>query len=330
MRNHIQKGFTLIEILVVVTIIAFITTIIIVSITSAQALARDKRRIADFAAYQAALQEYYAQNKSYPNPIPAGSQTEQQTCESLNCIYDSSANPPTCTCDVRKENNYLQLLKTSGFLSSLPTDPKENTNQLYAYAVNDSGTKYKLGVPLEKDTQAMENDGGDSLILYEVFSTLGSNLAINYSELMRADSIACRVATGTNCNTDELTMLKMKYATTNSHVGSSLSTYTNVLCCSGPADLNSTCAVGLSPLLRLSSNTNAHVADGSLPADANYTDNRRVCLSRSGQGNIECSIKDSCEQDESCVIGVSSNTNAHVEACGQDSDGYKKVCCKVY
>ena len=61
-----KRGFTLVELLVVISIIALLSTIAIVSLGSARAKARDTARIADMKQLATALEQYYADNGGYP------------------------------------------------------------------------------------------------------------------------------------------------------------------------------------------------------------------------------------------------------------------------
>lgn len=65
MRNK-TKGFTLIELLVVIAIIALLASIVLVSLKTARAKARDSRRLADIKQIQLALEMYYDDNGEYP------------------------------------------------------------------------------------------------------------------------------------------------------------------------------------------------------------------------------------------------------------------------
>ncbi len=59
-------GFTLIELMIVIVIIAILATIGLVMYTNVQRSARDSKRIQDINAIQNALEQYRAFNGSYP------------------------------------------------------------------------------------------------------------------------------------------------------------------------------------------------------------------------------------------------------------------------
>lgn len=78
----IQKGFTMIELLIVMAIIAALATIFISTFPNSQKKARDAQRRSDLKQYQTAL-ELYA-NKSTTGSYPPGSGVNPQTlCSTL-------------------------------------------------------------------------------------------------------------------------------------------------------------------------------------------------------------------------------------------------------
>ena len=68
-----SRGFTLIEILIVVAIIAILASVVLVGLGPTQAKGRDARRISDLQETQNALELYYNKNGSYPNVTQTGS-----------------------------------------------------------------------------------------------------------------------------------------------------------------------------------------------------------------------------------------------------------------
>ncbi len=94
------KGFTLIEIMVVIAIMGLLAAIITASLSSAKAKARDSRRTSDLKEIQGALEVYYSLNQQYPvcafptNDVPGYiiSMTCLQTA--LSSILPTLPRPP--------------------------------------------------------------------------------------------------------------------------------------------------------------------------------------------------------------------------------------------
>lgn len=62
-----QKGFTLVELLIVIIIIGILATLVIVTFTGIQAKARDSKRQTDINAIQSTVEAFHAQYGFYPN-----------------------------------------------------------------------------------------------------------------------------------------------------------------------------------------------------------------------------------------------------------------------
>lgn len=107
MKPH--RGFTLIELLVVIAIIGLLASVVMASLNSARAKARDTRRISDFKQVQNALILYYDKYGAYPNATP------DQTSPLWNGNFNSMA----------------QLLVNEGFLGSVPRGPSSPTEYSY-------------------------------------------------------------------------------------------------------------------------------------------------------------------------------------------------------
>jgi len=66
MKNLKSKGFTIIELLIVIFIIGILATVIYVSLTYMRQKARDAERISDINKIASVLESYYADNGNYP------------------------------------------------------------------------------------------------------------------------------------------------------------------------------------------------------------------------------------------------------------------------
>ncbi len=68
MKNKVSKGFTLLELLVVIGIIGVIMALATVAYSTTQKSGRNSRRKQDLVAIQSALEQYYSTNSfTYPN-----------------------------------------------------------------------------------------------------------------------------------------------------------------------------------------------------------------------------------------------------------------------
>jgi len=66
----IKKGFTLIELMVVISVIAILSTIALLGLRAAQSSAKDTKKIATIVGVQTAMERYYGDNNSsYPSSL---------------------------------------------------------------------------------------------------------------------------------------------------------------------------------------------------------------------------------------------------------------------
>jgi len=121
------KGFTMVELLMVMVIIGILATIVVVRFPASVDRGRDSRRMSDIKQYQTGLETYANRNNSiYP--------------------VQTSAVQPSSLC------------ATLG-LTSCPNDPKDGASTCngntcrYRYVSNSTGTTYGLWARLERPTQ---------------------------------------------------------------------------------------------------------------------------------------------------------------------------------
>lgn len=116
------KGFTLVELLVVISIIAVLSVVGMALFTSAQKNARDARRRLDIKAIHNALEMYYNQNGSYPGSPYDQPSANQQSCNRIGITGFPSCNYPSPDPNIAQ---WTAAVGTSSFYSggSAPIDP---------------------------------------------------------------------------------------------------------------------------------------------------------------------------------------------------------------
>ena len=143
----LSKGFTLLELLVVIGIIAALSTLAIVALNTARAKARDTKRMHDLRTISKALDMYYADYGYYPGKRDSG------LCFPTRYAWSSQGYRITDTC--QPSPVYLSVL-LQNYLLTLPGDPLNNGNAPYVccsinYYVTSDGMQYDLITILETD-----------------------------------------------------------------------------------------------------------------------------------------------------------------------------------
>ncbi len=101
-----SKGFTIVELLIVIVVIAILATLVIVTFTGIQQRARDSKRQTDVNALDAHLEAFYADNGYYPSladlqdPTFVSGQLKGLDPSALTdpkggAMYDSGTSTPT-------------------------------------------------------------------------------------------------------------------------------------------------------------------------------------------------------------------------------------------
>lgn len=123
-------GFTLIELMVVITIIALLASGVLTALALARAKARDARRSDDLYALMQGIELYHNDNLGYPSP--AG-------CAEI-------------ACDVTALGEYL----VPKYIEKIPVDPRGDTYNKYKYIVNDARDAY--GILIRYERRLSDND----------------------------------------------------------------------------------------------------------------------------------------------------------------------------
>ena len=114
MINNKPKGFTIVELLIVIVVIAILAAITVVAYNGVQQRARDAERNIEMGTIEKALSLYFIDNGSYP------------TCS--NTLYVPGN--PGGGCSVSAITNSL----VPKYLSAMPDDPLNTGNDKYMYA----------------------------------------------------------------------------------------------------------------------------------------------------------------------------------------------------
>ena len=78
-----QKGFTFVELMIVIMVILILSSVAIMTLNTSRAKARDAKRLADVQRIRTALEFYYAEENTYPvyNNLGLGQISTSQLCD---------------------------------------------------------------------------------------------------------------------------------------------------------------------------------------------------------------------------------------------------------
>lgn len=167
MINSNRKGFTLIEILIVVAIIAILASVVLVGLGPTQQSGRDARRLSDIHEVQNALELYYNKCGYYPGTAQAASP--------CGAFATAGANGAGYT-------GMVAAIEGSAIgVSQMPDDPTAGKH--YLYAATAGGTSYVLQANLENLNNA-------------VFTGYTAPTLTGYTF---GDTLTCTASTGAYC-----------------------------------------------------------------------------------------------------------------------------------
>lgn len=127
---EMRKGFTLIEMLIVIVIVGILSSLVLVGLGPVQRQGRDARRLSDLKQTQTALELFYAKKGVYPPT------SDWSTLKST--IADANIG-----------------------VKSLPNDPSEPAR---SYHYGSDGSSYVLGAELEDENNPNLKDDVDGTV----------------------------------------------------------------------------------------------------------------------------------------------------------------------
>lgn len=113
--SNMHRGFTIVELLIVIVVIAILASISVVAYNGIQQRSRDSIRKSDINALAKALELHFVDRGSYTQPENRG--TDYSTDGSGDWATDSD----------------LRDLVTGGYVQKLPIDPTNNASYYYSY-----------------------------------------------------------------------------------------------------------------------------------------------------------------------------------------------------
>lgn len=114
MLHNVRRGFTLIELVVVVSILAILSGVLVPRVTNHMRAARDARRLADIKTVRTAIEQYYQDKGTYP-------------AQNGNSSYGGW--------DVSSDGDFIRVLRDSGYLEEDAVDPINDSTFHYRYYI---------------------------------------------------------------------------------------------------------------------------------------------------------------------------------------------------
>ena len=197
-----RKGFTLLELLIVIGILAILSTTVVLVINPAQLLkkARDSQRISDLNTLKTAIAYYMTE---YSDPGIGSAYSVQTYSDLLDVLCYTGGHKATTTLQTVNGTGWIPinftLIPGGSPIGSLPADP--NVSDLaatavyhYTYQVSTStDMTFKLTARMESDYYSNggggdveSTDGGTNLNLYEV----GTDMTIPINTTTACYSVA--------------------------------------------------------------------------------------------------------------------------------------------
>jgi len=157
-------GFTLIELIVVIVIIATLIGVSMPAASNARMKARDGRRVEELREIETALR-LYSQSHSGNFPVSDSGETISASSTLITALVPY-------------------------YLLTQPEDPKPESFAYY-YKTAQNGTFFKLTAYMEKNKDLAQDDGGAANDFYEVYNYSGDKVSLERETLCAAMPAGC-------------------------------------------------------------------------------------------------------------------------------------------
>ncbi len=118
------SGFTIVELLIVIVVIAILAAISIVAYNGTQQRARNTSRLEAIRTIQKGLELYRATNGIYPGTTGIGTNQPAGFTPAYGTGYSYS---------VATDDSWIRNLRQSGFISQIPIDPMNDNSHYFIY-----------------------------------------------------------------------------------------------------------------------------------------------------------------------------------------------------
>ena len=177
-----QKGFTLVELLVVIAVVAVLATATIVLLNPTEILrqTRDSNRIADLTTIKTALVTYIADTGANANIGSSTTCYAQSSSTLADCADRFSGSAIATTLPGRKVDGTgwmpinMTIMSTKPPISIFPLDPTNNATFFYAYKAEPGQLLFKVDAKMESEKYSRggsgdveSKDGGNNPNLFE-------------------------------------------------------------------------------------------------------------------------------------------------------------------
>ena len=147
-NKKFQKGFTLVELLIVVAIIGVLATLLMVNFIAVRQRARDAERKSDIRQIQSALELFRSDEGLYPNASPP-----------TTTLYNGASCPDSSALAVLDPTTQNK----NTYMAKIPCDPNGigyyNAGE---YFYSGGGSTYTLGACLENTADTQQGTTGTS------------------------------------------------------------------------------------------------------------------------------------------------------------------------